>query len=358
MNILLNKPVAPCLKTLGKYLEQVNQSGWYTNFGPLHQKLTHRLEEYLGVKNLLLVSNGTMALHVAYRALNIKRAICTPFSFAATASSLAWEKIPFSFVDIDGESLNLSSSLVKNTLLKRSNIDAVVATHVYGNPCNVEAFEKIKNETEVKVIYDASHAFGVNYGEQSVLNYGDASTLSFHATKVFHTIEGGAIVFREKDAYERAKKIINFGLDAGGRPTEVGINAKLNEYQAAVGLTLLDTIDDILEHRSEMFDLYCQSLSSYVNFPVWSGNSSTNGAYLPIILENEAEKNRIKIALEERGVPSREYFSPSLNAVFNPEDSCPVSESVSSRVLCLPLHYYLTRNNVKYITDSIKGVRV
>ena len=144
MEILLNKPVAPCLKTLGGYLEQVNESGWYTNFGPLHQKLTHRLEEYLGVKNLLLVSNGTLALHVAYRALDIKSAICTPFSFAATAGSLAWEKIPFTFVDIDSESLNLSPSLVAKTLEKCGDIDSVVATHIYGNSCNVESFKKIQ----------------------------------------------------------------------------------------------------------------------------------------------------------------------------------------------------------------------
>jgi dTDP-4-amino-4,6-dideoxygalactose transaminase len=358
MKILLNKTVAPCLKTLSGYLEQVNQSGWYTNFGPLHQQLTHRLEEYLGVKNLLLVSNGTLALHIAYRALNIKNAICTPFSFAATASSLAWEKIPFSFVDIDSESLNLSPSLVVDMLGRNKDIDSVVATHVYGNSCDVEAFEKIKNETDVKVVYDASHAFGVKYAEQSVLNYGDASTLSFHATKVFHTIEGGAIVFRQNEAYERAKKIINFGLDMAGKPTLVGINAKLNEYQAAVGLTLLDTIDDILEHRSELFERYRQSLSGYVGMPDWSEGSSVNGAYLPVILEDEAEKNRVKMVLDKSGIPSREYFSPSLNTVFNPQDSCPVSESMSSRVLCLPLHYYLTRDNVKYIADRVKGARV
>ena len=358
MKISLNKPVAPCLKTLSGYLEQVNQSGWYTNFGPLHQKLTHRLEEYLGVKNLLLVSNGTLALHIAYRALNIKNAICTPFSFAATASSLAWEKIPFSFVDIDSESLNLSPSLVVDKLGENSDIDSVVTTHVYGNSCDVDAFEKIKTETGVKVVYDASHAFGVNYAEQSVLNYGDASTLSFHATKVFHTIEGGAIVFREKEVYERARKIINFGFDVLGKPTLVGINAKLNEYQAAVGLTLLDTIDDILDHRIELFELYRQSLSGFVSMPGWSEGSSLNGAYLPVILEDEAEKNRMKMVLDKSGIPSREYFSPSLNTVFNPQDSCPVSESMSSRVLCLPLHYYLTRDNVKYIADSVKGARV
>ena len=356
MNILLNKPVAPSLEKLNRYLEQVNQSGWYTNFGALHQELTHKLEAYLGVSNLLLVANGTLALHVAYRALNVRSAICTPFSFSATASSLAWEKIPFSFVDIDSKSLNLSPSLAGDVLANENkNVDSVVATHVYGNSCDVEAFEKIRHETEVKVIYDASHAFAVNYAGRSVLNFGDASTLSFHATKLFHTIEGGAIVFREKENYERAKKLINFGLDGSGKSSLVGMNAKLNEYQAAVGLTLLDSIDDILGHRRELFLRYCRALSGYVEMPDWNEDSSVNGAYIPIILKDESEKNRIKIVLEESGIESREYFMPSLNTVFRPQDSCPASESVSSRILCLPLHFYLTSADVTYICDVVKG---
>ena len=354
MTILLNKPVAPCLKTLTRYLEKVNDSGWYTNFGPLHQKLTDSLEEYLGVENLLLVANGTLALHVAYRALDVTNAICTPFSYTATASSLAWEKIPFTFVDIDSESLNLDPSLVTNALDISNDIDAVIATHVYGNPCDVMAFDTLKKRFNVKVIYDGAHAFNVKYGKNSVLSFGDASTLSFHATKIFHTIEGGATVFKDKDAFDQAKRIINFGLDAGGVPDQVGINAKLNEYQCAVGLTLLETMDEILAHRIELFNLYRRCLESYVQLPLWNEEASINGAYFPIILHSEEHRRRVKSALQGSSIPSREYFSPSLNTIFNPQEDCPISELISTRILCLPLHYYLDRSDVRKIAGIIR----
>ena len=246
MKILLNKPVAPCLKTLTNYLAQVNESGWYTNFGPLHQKLTIRLEEYLGVENLLLVSNGTLALHIAYKTLNVKKAICTPFSFVATAGSLSWEKIPFSFVDVNSNSLNLCPRLVEEKLKNDKDIDTLIATHVYGNPCDVDAFAVLQKKYKVKVIYDGAHAFNINCGKKSILSFGDASTLSFHATKVFHTIEGGAIIFEDKNNFDMAKKIINFGIGANGSSVGMGTNAKLNEYQCAVGLTLLENMNEIL----------------------------------------------------------------------------------------------------------------
>lgn len=354
MTILLNRPVSPCLKTLTHYLEQIHDSGWYTNFGPLHQKLTYRLEEYLGVENLLLVANGTLALHVAYRALDIKSAICTPFSYIATASSLAWEKIPFSFVDIDSESLNLSPRLVEERLKSAVGIDAVVATHVYGNPCDVEGFDRLQKEYNVKVIYDGAHAFNVKCGQSSVLSFGDASTLSFHATKVFHTIEGGAIIFKDKDSFDRAKSIINFGLNADKLPSETGINAKLNEYQCAVGLTLLKSMDNVLNHRVELFNLYRQSLESHVQLPVWKQDASINGAYFPIILENKIQRQRVKLVLQDSGIPSREYFSPSLNTVYRQNGSCLVSESISSRILCLPLHFYMSKKDIKLITEITK----
>lgn len=358
MNILLNKPFTPCLKTLGNYLEKVNISGWYTNFGPLHEDFTNRLEDYLGVENLLLVSNGTLALHVAYRALNIKKAICTPFSYVATAGSLKWEKIPTSFIDINPDSLNLCPSRVRTFLSNTADIDSVVATHVYGNPCEVENFEEISLNHNVKVIYDGAHAFGVKYLDKSLLSYGDATTLSFHATKVFHTIEGGAIIFKKKEVHDRARQLINFALDKTGTPKEAGINAKLNEYQAAVGLTLLDSIDDILEHRAKLFSTYESLLESCVSLQSWNPNTSLkNGSYFPILLENEDEKLRIKSFLQDSGIPSREYFSPSLNTIYNEDDHCAISESVASKVLCLPLHYYLTLEEVTRIAKTVKKAR-
>lgn len=356
MTILLNNPLAPCNEKLLSYLTKVNESGWYTNFGPLHQELTSKLEEFLGVENLLLVANGTLALHVAYRALNVKNAICTPFSYVATASSLVWEKIPFSFSDIDPLSLNLNPYLAEDRLKKNEFIDTIVATHVYGNPCNVLAFDSLQKKYNTKIIYDAAHAFNVKLKKKSLLNFGDASTLSFHATKVFHTVEGGAIIFKHKDAFNYAKNIINFGTDSDGSLGQNGINAKLSEYHCAVGLTLLDMIDEVLEYRSELWYMYKKNLEGFFEIPTWDKDASINGSYFPIILPDEKIKNAVKLSLQKKGIPTREYFSPSLNVLYKKEEICPVSESISSRVLCLPLHFYISKENIHFISEELKRV--
>jgi len=349
MTILLNKPVAPRLKVLNKYLEIINKTGWYSNFGPLHAKLTNRLEEFLGIDNLLLVSNGTLALHVMYRTLGIKNAICTPFSYSATASSLYWEKIPFSFVDIDSKSLNLCPELALKKIQSNKNIDAVVATHVYGNPCDVDAFDNLKKKHNLKIIYDGAHAFNIKLADKSILNFGDASSLSFHATKLFHTIEGGAVIFKSKEHFNQAKSMINFGLEPDKEQNKLGINAKLNEYQCAVGLTLLDEIDLILEKRIKLFNLYKQNLQGYIDLPFWNIKANENGAYFPVIFQSEVEKKSAMRAFADSNIPCREYFSPSLNVIYKNEDSCPISESTSSRILCLPMHFYLTNKEINSI---------
>ena len=352
--IALNKPYNPDLTKLTKYLEQVNNSGWYTNFGPLHQELTNRLEKYLGVKNLLLVSNGTLALQIAYKTLNIKHALTTPFSFVATSSSLMWDGIQVSYSDIDELSCNLSYRKAKQALVKDNSIDSIVATHVYGNPCEVKKFEKLQNDLGLKIIYDAAHAFGVNVNNNSVLNYGDASTLSFHATKLFHTIEGGAVIFKNKNDYDRAKKLINFGNSENGLISEVGINAKLNEYQCAVGLTVLDEIEKIQVHRSKLFQIYCEELKGYVKIPDWNNEATINGSYMPIIFSSSQELNNIKQILNAHQINTRKYFSPSLDTLFKDKDVCKVSRDISERILCLPLHFYLKEEDVKQVVDTIK----
>lgn len=335
------------------YLEKVNESGWYTSFGPLHQELSSRLEDYLGVENLLLVSNATLGLQVAYKALGINKAICTPFTFAATASSLSWEKKLYKFVDIDQNSLNLSVPLVEENLQKSGDIDGIVATHVYGNPCDLDGFKNLSSKYNIKIVYDGAHAFGVKYNNNSLCKYGDASILSFNATKVFNTLEGGAIVFKNRSDFRNARKLINFSID-GGPPTGTGTNAKLDEYRSAVGLTMLERIEEILEKRQVLFSHYLQLLESYFDLPIWNKKTSfKNGAYFPIILEDHKERVKIAAALMQAGIPSREYFSPSLNLVYKKEDKCPVSESVASRILCLPLHYYLTTDDVEFIANKL-----
>lgn len=354
--IVLNKPLTPNLTKLTSYLSQVNDSGWYTNFGPLHQQLTERLEEYLGVKNLLLVSNGTLALQVACKALGINSAITTPFSFVATTSSLLWQGVDVAFSDIDIQSYNLCPKALEQTLNQNQQYDGIVATHVYGNPCDVEALAKVTDKYNKKIIYDAAHAFGVNIGNESVLMFGDASTLSFHATKIFHTVEGGAIVFKNKGDFDKAKQLINFGIKPEGGLGEPGINAKLNEYQCAVGLTLLDEIDTVLEHRSALFELYRNELKDTVAIPTWYENARFNGAYMPIYIESISSQNSVIEALAAANIQSRRYFTPSLDIAYPQLESFGYknSQKLAGGIICLPLHAYMSIDDVLIVTNLIK----
>ncbi|WP_172588121.1 DegT/DnrJ/EryC1/StrS aminotransferase family protein [Shewanella xiamenensis] len=355
--ILLNKPVAPNLIKLNSYLEKVNESGWYTNFGPMHQALTERLEDYLGVKNLLLVSNGTLAIQVAARALNISKSVTTPFTFVATSSSLLWQGMDVAFSDINSDSLNISTDMLEQVWENNPSYDSLLATHVYGNPCDVKKIDELAKKFDKKVIYDAAHAFGINVSRDSVLSFGDASTLSFHATKVFHTVEGGAIVFKNKADFDKAKNLINFGIQNDGTLGEPGINAKLNEYQAAVGLCLLDNIDEILEHRSALFELYRNELKDVVDMPMWYENANYNGAYMPICPENEKVRLKIGANLTKNEIQYRRYFYPSLDKAYPKVISfgCEVSNAIAENALCLPLHFYMGKNDILKVCNVIKG---
>jgi len=301
------------------------------------------------------VSNGTLALQVACKALGITSALTTPFSFVATTSSLLWQGIETSFCDIDKNSYNLCPEEASKALSINPDINGIVATHVFGNPCDVEAFSTIAAEKNVKVIYDAAHAFGVKVGNESVLNFGDASILSFHATKVFHTVEGGAIVFKHKADFERAKRLINFGIDENGNITEAGINAKLNEYQCAVGLTILEKIDSVIKYRAELFEAYCYRLKDVVELPTWHEIASFNGAYMPINLHSEMNVQKVMQVLKANNVQCRRYFSPSLEQVFIEQKNYGTRNStkISSGILCLPLHFYMTLDDVNIVTELI-----
>ncbi|WP_335921474.1 DegT/DnrJ/EryC1/StrS family aminotransferase [Shewanella chilikensis] len=357
MSILLNKPLEPNFKKLVKYLEKVNSSGWYTNFGPLHEELTRRLEEYLNVENLLLVSNGTLAIQVACKVLKVNSAITTPFSFVATTSALLWQGIDTAFSDIDPDNLNLSAPSLSKTLCKDSSYDGVIATHVFGNPCDVNELETATKKYQKKLIYDAAHCFGVDFGEKSILKFGDASTLSFHATKVFHTVEGGAIIFKRKSDYEKAKELINFGIQSDGSLGEPGINAKLNEYQCAVGLTLLDEIDDVIKRRASLFEQYRDELREYVSLPIWHTEASINGAYMPILIENKLEQQKVIEILKANNVQSRRYFNPSLDTAYSElaNFGSEISRHVADCILCLPLHSYMNENEVSYVSKLVRS---
>lgn len=351
------KVVKPRLPDLGRYLnylEAAHERSWLTNFGPLHEELTERLEDHLGVENLLLVSNGTLALHIAYRVLGLSgRVLTTPFSFVATASSLVWEGLEPVFVDVDRGSLNIDPALLEQA----GEASGIVAVHVYGNPCEVEAIDAFARARGLPVVYDAAHAFGSTFRGESVLRSGDASTLSFHATKLFHTIEGGAIVFREREHLDQAKSLINFGLNGEAPIRGVGLNAKLSEYQAAAGLALIDSTAEIIERRAGLVAEYQKQLAGAVEFQRWHEQGRVNGAYMPILLRDEAECLQVKNRLAVEGIETRRYFHPSLNRLdYLPEKiPCPVSEDAASRVLCLPLHADLSPADARHIAERVKA---
>ena len=350
--ITVTKPFLPPKKDYFKYIDGIWERNHLTNMGPLANKLEMKLKEYLNINHLLFVTNGTIALQIAIKALRLKgEIITTPFTYVATSSSIVWEGCTPVYVDIDKNSLNIDSSKIEAAITKKTT--AIVATHVFGNPCDVETIKNIADRHNLKVIYDGAHAFGVKLKGKSIFEYGDISTCSTHATKLFHTVEGGAIVFKDSSIFDKAKQLINFNLDSDGIPSGIGINAKLNEYQCAVGLTNLESIDEILTHRIMLYKLYTELLSQHVQLLKWDDNCSLNGSYMPIVFKNENEKLKVKRALDKSGIPSREYFSPSLNTIFKPKDSCPFSESVSSRILCLPIHFYLTVEEVKFISLTI-----
>jgi dTDP-4-amino-4,6-dideoxygalactose transaminase len=356
--IPVTKPYIPDIKKLFTYIEKANEKEWLTNFGPLHNELTSRLEDWLGVKNLLLVSNGTLALQIAFKALGLKnRILTTPFSFVATTSALVWEGLEPEFIDIDSSTLGMNPKLLPKKLSNKTT--GALAVHVYGNPADTNALDSYCKSNNLKMIYDGAHAFGIKRGLNSILNAGDATTLSLHATKVFHTVEGGAIVFKNRTNFEIAKQIINFGYDDKKEIVRVGINSKLNEYQAAVGLTLLDEIESIIERRVSILNRYINELKSLVEFPAWDLEANQNGAYAPIILNSEAQLLYLQKELEICGVQTRRYFHPSLNEVshFSKEKTgCVVSEDISRRVLCLPIYTIMTRDEQDFVIKNIKNI--
>lgn len=353
--IPVTKPYLPNREKLNQYLDGIYERNWLTNNGPLVQELTQRLEDYLGVKNLLLVSNGTLALQIAYRALGIHKhqqgqtaeAITTPFTFIATASSLKWEGIQPIFTDIDPNTWCLDPNKIEAAITP--NTRALVPVHVFGNACNVEAIAKIAEKHQLKVIYDAAHAFGVKYQGESLLNHGDAATLSFHATKLFHSIEGGAIVFKHKEDLEKAKKLINFGITGPETIEELGINAKMNEFQAAMGLCVLDEMAANLKARKKVWQTYEEALASSLQLQTKPKTLEYNYAYFPVVFKSEEQALKVAAKLKENGIQTRRYFYPSLESVacLNAKSEQPISKDIASRILCLPVYTNL-KSDVQY----------
>ncbi|WP_029406894.1 DegT/DnrJ/EryC1/StrS aminotransferase family protein [Thiomicrorhabdus sp. Milos-T2] len=360
--IPVTKAYLPNKTKYQEYVDRIFDSAWLTNNGSLLQTLEKRLAEHLGVKHLICVANGSLALQLAYKALELKGEVITsPFSFAATTSTLAWEGLKPVFADIHPTCFNLDPNNIEPLITEHTS--AIVPVHVFGNPCQVETIQELADKHNLKVIYDAAHAFGVNYTEQNgqsqiVLNYGDISTLSFHATKLFHTIEGGAVITNDDELAKKIRLLINFGITSPTTIESVGTNAKMNEFEAAMGLCVLDEIDTIQTERQRIWQTYQQKLPGLVKFQHWNPQSQNNHAYAPVLFESEEQLLKVEAKLKENNIQPRRYFYPSLDTLdyLHSKQVCEVSRSVASRILCLPIYPGLTKLEQEKIISVIKDV--
>jgi dTDP-4-amino-4,6-dideoxygalactose transaminase len=358
--IPVTKSELPPLDKYVNFLRKIWDSSWLTNDGEFVQLLGRRLEEYLKVKELVLMSNGTLALQIALRALGIKgEVITTPFTFAATTNVLLWEGLTPVFADINPETFNLDPVDVERKITEKTS--AVLAVHVYGNPCYVSQLESICNRHNLRLIFDAAHAFGVEYGGKSIAAFGDVSTLSFHATKVFNTIEGGAVVTRNPEIAEKLKLMRNHGIRSEFEVVLPGTNAKMNEFQAAMGLCNLDSVDEAISARKTLYDRYIEGLSILpgVSFQKVIA-SKYNYSYMPVLLGSKEERDSAYSFLIKGGVKPRKYFFP-LTANFNYFKGSSIkfadllnANDVASKILCLPLYPCLDVSSVDYICSIIK----
>lgn len=350
--IPVTKPFLPPQEEYQNYLNGLWKRQWLTNMGPLASQLEMELKKYLSIKHLLFVTNGTIALQMAIKALDLKgEIITTPFSFVATTSSIVWEGCKPIFVDIDEKSLNIDADKIEAVITE--NTSAILATHVYGNPCDVE---KIAKKHNLKVIYDGAHAFGVKVKDKSIFEYGDISICSLHATKLYHSIEGGLMITNNSELLKKIAYIRNFGISGYDTFSELGINGKNSEFHAAMGLTNLKYVDEIILKRKSLTKRYEENLVNFkASRPLWHKYSENNGAYLPFVLESEELLLKIKTELDKTEIFTRRYFYPSLATALpylNSTDM-PITDNISKKVLCLPLFYDLTEEEVDWICRII-----
>jgi dTDP-4-amino-4,6-dideoxygalactose transaminase len=353
----VTKSFLPPQEEYEAYLAKIWKASWLTNNGPLVVELEEKIKQYIDSQYFAFLSNGTIAIQIALKALELKgEIITTPFSYCATTTSVLWENLEPVFVDINETDLNINANLIEAAITPQTS--AILATHVYGNPCDVELIEKIAKKHNLKVIYDAAHAFGVKYKGKSLLVYGDISTCSFHSTKVFHTIEGGSIVCHDPELFEKIKLLRSFGHILDDYYI-AGINGKNSEFHAAMGLCNLNHLANIIDGRKKIFRIYDSILNwERLEKPTEKhADLDYNFAYYPVIFESAEITQKVILALNEQNIYPRRYFYPSLNKLtyLKNHQSCPVSEDISSRVLSLPLYPDLGIEIVEKICSIINS---
>lgn len=353
--INVTKTFLPPIEEYQQYVQGIWERNQLTNNGPLVQELERKLREYLGVKHCLFVSNGTIAIQLALKVLNItKEVITTPFSYCATSHAIIWENCVPIFADILTTDYCVDPAKVEAAITE--NTEAILVTHVYGNPCDLDALQAIADKYNLKLIYDAAHSFGVTVDGKSLLSFGDISTCSFHSTKVFHSTEGGAIITDNDEYAWLLDRYRSFG-HKGDDYLTIGINGKNSEFHAAMGLCNLPRVPQIIEARKAIVDIYEAKLDwSILSRPtIYAKNVERNYAYFPILLPSEEVLIKVRTALELQEIHPRRYFYPSLSSLLfvTSISNCPISDDYALRVLALPLFYDLAHTDVERIIQIV-----
>jgi dTDP-4-amino-4,6-dideoxygalactose transaminase len=356
--INVTKTFFPPIADYQKQVQRIWDNQWLTNRGSLVLELEDKLTSYLDLQEskMILMNNGTIPLQIALKLLgNNGEIITTPFSYVATTAAIVWENCTPVFVDIHEDFLTIDETKIEAAITERTT--CILATHVFGNPCNIEAIESIANKYNLKVIYDAAHCFGVSYKGKSIFEYGDISTCSFHATKLFHTGEGGALFTKDPGLFHKCFYSHTFGhlgpLDYHG----VGINGKISELQAAMGLTVLPNMELIINERKKVVDYYNNNLNfaKIRSFRLLE-NTIWSYSYYPVIFASEEILKKVQQILNENNIFPRRYFYPSLNKIeYTNGSKMPVSETISERIICLPLYVGLLQKDLEKIVNSINS---
>ena len=361
--IYVTSPLLPSLEDFTFLLKEIWESKMLTNNGNFHQKLEEELAKYLKVPYLSLFTNGTLPLITALQAMRITgEVITTPFSFVATTHSLWWNGIKPVFVDIEPETCNLDPSKIEAAITPRTT--AIMPVHVYGKPCKTKEIQEIANKYGLKVIYDAAHAFGVEINGESILNFGDMATLSFHATKVYNTLEGGALVVHDEQTKKRIDYLKNFGFASETEVVAPGINSKVDEVRAAYGLLNLKQVDHAINSRRKVAIRYRDELQGVKGITFFNDIPGVrhNYSYFPIFINAEEygmTRDELYFKMKEHNVFGRRYFYPLISTFstyrgLDSADNLPIATQMSNNVICLPMHHALSENEVEYILQIIK----
>ena len=353
--INVTKSYLPPIEEYVKRISTIWENHILTNYGPLNKEFNEKLEEYLNLKNVHYVGNGTISLMLSLDAMDIRdgEVITTPFTFVATLDSIVWQRCKPVFVDINNNNFNIDVKKIREKITPKTK--AIMAVHCFGLPCDVEEIAKIAKENNLLVIYDAAHSFGTKIGNNSVLSYGDISSCSLHSTKVFHSVEGGICVVNNQKFNDKMSAIKNFG-NINGEYNYVGINAKNSEFHAAMGLCVLNHLDEIISLRKKVYESYVKKLDGILEIPKLPENFTYNYIYFPVLFKNEKQLLKTFEKLNELNIYPRRYFYPSLDRlkIFSCDYDLPNSNDIAQRVACLPMDTYLTEEDIDVITEVIK----